>query len=106
MPDLQLIALIACATFGWTIEYVLGLTLPQFMAVAGALYPVASFRAAHEILAGIAGAFDAKAQKELLKCASVKVEQGVPAYTAQDLRVAEERMARIMAQRSEEEKHV
>ena len=97
--------------FGWTIEYVLGLSYPVFFDLFGLIRRVRLDSAIDEFYLPYAAAkYGGKCQKNLfegrggfyLSGAERKPQSESKGYTKRELKLANERLARIIQQREEQ----
>ncbi len=89
MVDYELSALMMCRTFGWTLDYVLGLPLDVFLAITGRMQEVHSTFIMRENYLAMLSMLSRDVADYLLKTAREVVKSGYDYdYTDEDLQRA------------------
>ena len=107
MPDYEFLACRIMKEFGWTIEYVLGLSFPVFFELFGMIRRIRLDSAIDQFYLPYAAAkYGGKCQSNLFEgrggfFISSKTGKTSKGYSKRDLKFAEERMARIIEQQNE-----
>ena len=108
--DYDYLILKICQVFGWTINGVLSLTLPQFRCVSEKLLELTADKARDEVFLGVAAALCSNKVRDTLfkSCGSIlKKDDGGPGtsrrtYTRRELEAATRRMEAIIQARVQE----